>query len=457
MSGFRPLRPDRDPFYRPPAGFEHRPPGALLRSRVVELAVFGIVPLRVSAWQLLYRSCDLNGEPEASVTTVLLPRGATPDRRRPLVSFQCAIDAIAPQCFPSYALRRGARALGAIPQLEMPLVAAALARGWAVSVPDHGGLGGRFGAPREPGYRALDGIRAALAFEPLGLDASTPVALWGYSGGGLATVWTAEVAARYAPELEIVGAVAGSPVGDPGAAFVRMNGTLFAGFAMVFLAGLRRAYPQLEPVARARVRARYLDMLAKAEVGLTLPLLVRLAGRDVGRHSDHDVETLLGLPEMQEVITDIRPGEVAPDMPLLIVQGVNDEIIAVADIDALVGRYTAAGTHVHYLRDRLSTHLPLQFIAIPTMLDWIADRFAAIPAPTGTRTVRSVAATRRALRGHRTMARLTARLLTARPIRPEPLVPQLDRPARHPEVARVAGAQLPPVPNPHPDPAPARA
>ena len=445
MRGYRPLRPDRDPFHRPPAGFEHRPPGTLLRTRVVELAVFGIVPLRVSAWQLLYRSCDLNGEPEASVTTVLLPRGATPDRRRPLVSFQCAIDALAPQCFPSYALQRGARSLGAIPQLEVPLIAAALARGWAVSVPDHGGPGGRFGAPREPGYRALDGIRAALAFGPLGLDASTPVALWGYSGGGLATVWTAEVAARYAPELEIVGAVAGSPVGDPGAAFVRLNGTFFAGFAMVFLAGLRRAYPQLEPVARTQLRARYLDMLAKAEVGVTLPLLARLAGRDVGRYSDLDVDTLMRLPEMQRVIADIRPGTVAPDVPLLIVQGVNDEIIAVEDIDALVDRYAAAGAQVHYLRDRLSTHLPLQFIAIPAMLDWIADRFAALPVPTGTRTVRSVAASRRALRGHRAMARLTARLVTGQPIRPdflasEPPAPQSDKPSRPPEAVRLTGA-----------------
>ncbi|MQY19731.1 lipase family protein [Nocardia macrotermitis] len=440
MRGFRPLRPDQDPFYRPPAGFEHRAPGELLRSRVVELAVFGVVPLRVSAWQLLYRTSDLNGVPEASVTTVLLPRGAVPDGRRPLISFQCAIDALAPQCFPSYALRRGARALGAIPQLEVPLIAAALARGWAVSVPDHGGPGGRFGAPREPGYRALDGIRAALAFGSLGLDADTPVALWGYSGGGLATVWAAEVAARYAPELAIVGAVAGSPVGDPGSAFVRLNGTLFAGFAMVFLAGLRRTYPTLEPIAQLRVRPRYLDMLAKAEVGVTLPLLARLARRDVGRYSDLDVDTLLGLPEMRRIITDIRPGVVAPTMPLLIVQGVNDEIIAVADIDALVERYVGAGARVEYLRDRFSTHFLLQFIAIPTMLDWIADRLADIPAPSGTRTVRSVAASRRASRGHRTMARLSARLLTGRPIRSEPLVPQVDRAGQHPDATRLTGS-----------------
>ncbi|MGF6888765.1 alpha-beta hydrolase superfamily lysophospholipase [Nocardia sp. GAS34] len=409
-----PLRPDRDPFYRTPGGFERLEPGALLRSREVELAMFGVVPLRVSAWQLLYRSVDLHGAPEVAVTTVLLPRGANPARPRPLVSYQCAIDAIAPQCFPSYALRRGARALGAVPQLEVPLITAALARGWAVSVPDHGGLGGHFGVPREPGYRALDGIRAALGFGPLGLNSRTPVALWGYSGGGLATAWAAELAAGYAPELRIVGAVAGSPVGDPGAAFVRLNGTPFAGFAMVFLAGLRRAYPRLDAILLAHLRPSYLELLAKAEVTPTLPLLARLAGRDVDRHCEPGLAALLDLPDMREVIADIRPGDLAPAMPMLVLQGVNDEVIAVADVDELVRRYLRAGARVRYVRDRLSTHLPLQFIGIRAMADWIGDRFAGIPAPEGTDTVWSVVASRRAVREPGRRLRPGARIPTRR-------------------------------------------
>nr|WP_246461184.1 lipase family protein [Nocardia transvalensis] len=411
--------PDRDPFYRAPDGFQRLPDGAVLRSRVVELAVFGVVPLRVSAWQLLYRTRDRDGVAEAAVTTVLLPHGSRPDPSRPLVSFQCAIDAVAPQCFPSYALRRGARALGAIPQLELPLIVAALARGWAVSVPDHGGLGGRFGVAREPGYRALDGIRAALSFAPIGGDAATtPVALWGYSGGGLATAWAAELAAGYAPELGIVGAVAGSPVGDPGNAFVRLNGTWFAGFAMVFTAGLRRGYPELDDVLRGRLRPRYLAMLAKAEVTPTIPLLAALARRNVDRHSDTGLAALITHPRMVEILDDIRPGAHAPEMPLFVLQGVNDEVIAAADVDALVHRYTEAGARVRYIRDRLSTHLPLQFLGIPVMTDWIAARFAGAPAPEGTTTVWSVAFARRALALHLHMAYLTLRLLTARPIQP---------------------------------------
>lgn len=352
------------------------------------------------------------------MTTVLLPWGADPTEPRPLVSFQCAIDAVSSQCFPSYSLRRGARAAGTIPPLELPLIASALERGWAVSVPDHEGLAGRFGVAREPGYRALDGIRATLAFAPLGLTATTPIALWGYSGGGLATTWAAEMATEYAPELDIVGAVAGSPVGDPAAAFLRMNGTMFAGFAAVFVAGLRRAYPELDRVLHAHVDARYLALLHEIESTPTFPLLLRFARRNIEKHSNISISDIVASAELNTVLADIQPGNRAPAMPLLILQGVNDEVIAVADVDAQVTRYTTAGTHVRYRRDRLSTHLLLQYIGLPLMADWLADRFANHAlAPNDTQTVWSVAFTRRALAGHYRFAGLLLRMALGRPLR----------------------------------------
>ncbi|MFE3225506.1 lipase family protein [Nocardia sp. NPDC059228] len=413
-----PLLPGEDPFYRSPIDPGSVAPGTILRSRPVRLGLFGRIPQRVRAWQLLYRSTDLNGRPEAAVTTVLLPWDAEPSADRPLVSFQCAIDAVAPKCFPSYALQHRARALGAIPQVEFPLIAAALARGWAVSVPDHEGINGHFGAAREPGHRALDGVRAALRFAPLGLHPRTRIGLWGYSGGGLATVWAAELATSYAPELDIVGAVAGSPVGDPASAFVRLNGSPFAGFAMVFTSGLRRAYPELDDCVQGLVSAEYLELLDRAESIATFPLLARYAGRNANRHIKGGLGALLTRPEMRAVLEDIQPGAQAPAMPLFVVQGVNDEVIAVADVDAHVRRYHARGAHVRYLRDRLSTHLPLQFIAIPVMVDWLADRLAGRPLPPSeVRTVWSVAASRRALSEHRHFAALLAAMVSGRPIR----------------------------------------
>src|SRR6185503_20160533 len=142
----RPLLPSEDPFYAPPPGYELSRPGTVLRSRDVELGFFGLIPQQFTATQLLYRTADLNGRPQATVTTVVVPTeraGLAGDGAPcPIVSYQCAIDAVTDRCFPSFALRRGGRAIGSLAQAELLLVAAALAEGWAVSVPDHEGPNG---------------------------------------------------------------------------------------------------------------------------------------------------------------------------------------------------------------------------------------------------------------------------------------------------------------------------
>ena len=67
--------------------------------------------------------------------------------------------------------------------------------------------------------------------------------LWGYSGGGLASAWAAELCERYAPELNIVGAALGSPVGDPGSVARRLNGSVFAGLVALMISALTQSSP----------------------------------------------------------------------------------------------------------------------------------------------------------------------------------------------------------------------
>ena len=260
----KPLVPDRDPFYVPPAGFEHAEPGTVLRSRDVELAFLGLIRQRVTATQLLYRTTNMSGEPEAAVTTVIVPAERSPHQPCPMVSYQCAIDAVSARCFPSYAMRRRSHALGALAQFEYLLVAAAIAEGWAVSVPDHEGTDGIWGTPHEPGYRVLDGIRAALGYERVGLSPDAPVGLWGYSGGGLATAWAAEECGDYAPELNIVGAVLGSPVGDLGHTFRRLNGTFYSGLPATVVAALSHVYPDLDRVIQRHATDEGKALLARS-------------------------------------------------------------------------------------------------------------------------------------------------------------------------------------------------
>lgn len=377
--GTRPVLPDVDPFHVPPEGFEHAEPGTVLRSRDVELAFLGRVTQKLAATQLLYRSTDLNGLPMGAVTTVVAPADRAAGSKGPILSYQCAIDAVAGACFPSYALRRGAKAAGALAQFEFLLISAALAEGWAVSIPDHEGPKGIWGAPYEPGYHILDGLRAALNHDALNLSSEALIGLWGYSGGGLATAWATEVHADYAPELNLVGAVLGSPVGDLGHTFRRLNGSFFSALPALVVAALSHVYPGLDRVIGEHVTDEGKAMLTDIQRMTTAEAVLKLVGKDMDDMVDEPLENILQTPEVQHVFNSIKLGTAAPSIPVLIVQAVHDRIVSVTDIDELTDTYSTGGTNVTYHRDMLSEHMLLHPLSAPMTLRWLRDRFAGKP------------------------------------------------------------------------------
>ncbi|MGZ8802003.1 MAG: lipase family protein [Mycobacterium sp.] len=418
----RPVVPAFDSFYRPPAGFDHARPGTVLRSRDVELAFLGFIPQKFHATQMLYRTTDLNGAPQAAVTTVVVPTERSSAGPMPVVSYQCAIDAMAGRCFPSYALRRGAKAIGALAQFEFLLIAAALAEGWAVSVPDHEGSAGMWGAPHEPGYHVLDGVRAAINHDLLGLSPESPVGLWGYSGGGLASAWAAEVQDSYAPELNVVGAVLGSPVGDLGNAFKRLNGSIYSGLPAMVVAALTHIYPDLDRIISEHATDEGKAMLARIERMTTAHALIRLAGTDMAHLIDRPLEEILLTPEVQGVFESIKLGTCAPKTPVLIVQAVHDRIISVDDIDELTETYTRGGASVTYHRDLFSEHMLLHPMSAPMTLRWLRDRFAGRPLRAHiARTKWPTLLNPSTYRGMLTLGVIAAKVMTGRRVERQPL------------------------------------
>ncbi len=182
--------PTEDPFYRVPEDLDALRPGDLIETRPIDVRGVRHV-LQVDAWQLKLRSTDAQGAPSWGVATVMVPQRPYDGPVRPLLSYQCAIDALGATADPSYTLRRG-------DQLELPFIALALRRGWAVVSTDFNGPQHAFCAYPLVACFVLDGIRAAVGFEPAGLGATTPIGLWGYSGGALATLFALEHQAAYA-------------------------------------------------------------------------------------------------------------------------------------------------------------------------------------------------------------------------------------------------------------------
>ncbi|OHU31187.1 hypothetical protein BKG76_05810 [Mycobacteroides franklinii] len=411
--GTRPARPSDDPFHVPPDGFEDTAPGTVLHARPVDIGFLGRLRQRVTAWQLLYRTTDPDGAPEVSTTTVLVPADHEPRSPR-LLAYQCAINSSERSCFPSYCLLQGARGPFSNPQLELLLMAAALRQGWIVNVADHGGQAGRYVVARQPGYHVLDGLRATLRFAELRLPADTPIGLWGYSGGGLASSWTAEMAPNYAPELNIVAAALGSPASDPSKILERADGGLFAGLGIAAISALRGSYPALDSVLTAHLTPQGEKIMTTVRGLSTGQAVGRYAMRSLDRYVDRPIAELMALPGLAAMSEDLRLGKVAPTCPVYVYTAVRDQLVGIDEVDRQVNFYATHGTDVTYRRDQLSEHLSLVVLGAPAALRWLAQRLEGMEPESGTCTVRSMLASTPALWTIAVMSGAAARVLSGR-------------------------------------------
>ncbi|HEY1440776.1 MAG TPA: lipase family protein, partial [Mycobacterium sp.] len=270
--------------------------------------------------------------------------------------------------------------------------------------------------------RVLDGIRAVLRSERIGLSPSAPVGLWGYSGGGLASAWAAEMCGEYAPELDIVGAVLGSPVGDLGNTFRRLNGSFLAGLPALVIAALAHVYPELDGVIKEHTNDEGRALLDSLEKMTTAEAVLRMAGKKVDDYLDEPLENILSTPEVSHVFEAIKLGAAVPVSPVLIVQAVHDYLIDVHDIDVLADAYSAGGADVSYHRDAFNEHMLLHPLSAPMTLRWLTDRFAGRPLTDHLiRTVWPTAFNPMTYAGMARLGKIAAKVITGRKVRHRPL------------------------------------
>ncbi len=376
-----PLPPQSDPFYQPPANLATTAPGTVLRTRSVSVAAFGLLgEQHVRAWQLLYRTTDTQGNPEATPTTVIEPTSRSPLPVRPLVSYQVAEDSLGAQCAPSYQLQLGAPLANPVEQAEILLVTGLLERGYAVDVPDYEGPLSAYGAGVQAGHAVLDGIRATEQFGPAGLaGAATPVGMWGYSGGALATAWSSELQPSYAPELHVVAVAEGGVPVNVGNIALNINGGPFAGYYIGGMVGVSRAYPQLATLLQSSLNAQGQADLVTVGTLCNTSIILDFAFHDISK--DFSVANPLAQPQAQIILAADTLGQHAPTAPTYIYQATGDEIIPIADVDGMVARYCAAGASVDYTRTTVGEHITTVVTGAPGALTWLQSRFNG--GPTG--------------------------------------------------------------------------
>lgn len=360
-----PPHPDDDPFYAQPSPMPDVPPGSVLDSRPTTIRALAI-PVPVRAWQVKYLSTDTNGEPAANIATVIKPLAG----QGKLVSYQTAYDGLDADCAPSYAFATGINP----PAYEEAAMLPLLLAGYTVVTADYEGPEYQWTAGVNSAHGVLDGIRAAQRFT--GLAPTTPTALWGYSGGALASQWANELAGSYAPELNIVGVAAGGVPADIEAIAQAIDGTALSGVYFGATVGLSRAYPEIEidTLLNDRGKAAFETLGGQCIGEFTIGFAFRHMRDYV------TVPELLDVPEVKAVIAENTMGQRLPDAPTYIYQGTHDELAITPPVDALVDTYCGMGAKVKYVKI-LGEHITTAGTGVPGALAYVKDRLAGKPAP----------------------------------------------------------------------------
>lgn len=355
-------------FYEPPSPLPHGEPGDLIRA---EPMAFGYDPT-VSAWRILYRSTTATGAPTAVSGSVLVPRSPWTAGRRPIVGYAVGTHGMGDQCAPSKWMARGS-------DPEATLVKNLLRRGFAVAVTDYQGLGTpgdhHYAVGRSLGRSVLDSLRAATRLADAKLDPAAPMAITGYSEGGAAAGWAAQLQASYAPELPLRGVAAGGVPADLPEVRAHLDGGPYVGFVLAAGIGFKAAYPELPWTEYLTEEGR--RHAADIADDCREELVAKTAFRRV---SDYTTTNIDERPAWRVRLAENNLGGTAPPMPLFLYHAERDQLIPYSVGRDLRLAWCARGANVQWKTYRFSSHSGAAGEAAPDVANWLQARLLGLPA-----------------------------------------------------------------------------
>ena len=361
-------------FYEPPVPLPPGLPGELIRSEP-----FLVHPPGVRVVRLLYHSRTADDRDIAVSGVLAYPDGDPPTGGFPVVAFAHPTVGIARKCALSANLF--------VPLLPIDVrniyevyMAPFVRAGYAVVASDYQGLG----APGPYSYlvgdvegrNVLDAVRAARRAP--GARLRTDLALFGHSQGGHAAAFARQLAARYAPELRVTGAVLAAPASElrlvMKAVLDRPEKTPLTGMvAMAAVAWVETYAPALrlsdimspEGIAATRRLGEHCLLLAD----------MAYAAQPPAAYFPVDPASV---PSWAAVMERNTPSSARIDVPVLIVQGDDDAVVPSSSTELFVARLHDAGNDVLLLKYPGAGHFSVLHQAMPDIVRWIADSLPAV-------------------------------------------------------------------------------
>jgi len=329
------------------------------------------------AWRILYTSTGLDGSIVPISGVMAIPAEPAPQDGLPLLVVAHPTAGLGQQCAPSLLLQDNSSLMSALYQ---EILTPYLDAGFALVMSDYQGLG----AAGDPSYligaiegrNILDSVRAAREFP--GIPLSGGIQVIGHSQGGHAAAFALQLAPDYAPDLLFDGAVLAAPALDPRGIFASLITGDVASENTSLILSVMAAWSATYPDAS-------LDQVATPlgqeviETEIADACLIE-AGLAAAGHRPSD----LFLPDAAETWSDLAsentPAAGPWSMPILIVHGMDDEVIDPAMTASFVDGLCASGTTVAFIEYPGANHFGILSTAGDTMVSWLLDRVAGVPA-----------------------------------------------------------------------------
>jgi pimeloyl-ACP methyl ester carboxylesterase len=345
-------------------------PGTVIRREPIRFA-----PAGASAYRVLYRSKGLNDEAIATSGIIVIPPGSPPEGGRPIVAWAHPTTGIVPRCAPSLALFHFQQIQGLRNMIE---------HGFIVAATDYPGLGTVGPHPYlvgiSEGRAVLDSVRAARAIA--GLGGGTRFGVWGHSQGGQASLYAGLLAESYAPELTLVGVAAAAPATDLATLldddFKSVGGknitamTLWS-WSRVYGAPIKQV---VEPLAMPVI-----DRLAEECIESIVDWLIRQRIERPLELSFLSAKNLATVEPWRSLALRNTAATLPASVPIFLAQGGSDELVRPTVTEKYMNDLCRSGSKVRMMLVPGVGHGPIARDSAEAAIQWMAERFAGVPAP----------------------------------------------------------------------------
>ena len=344
-------------------------PGSIIRVWPLESGG----PGNSDAFRFLYRSTGPKREAIPVSGAIFIPSGPAPASGRNIIAWAHPTFGVAPECAPSLYPDRA----GLIWNLSDML-----SEGYIVVATDYPGLGTDGVHPyligESAGRAVLDSVRAARHLSKN--TASNRFAVWGHSEGGHAALFTGELAARYAPELMLVGVAAAAPATYLVDLFEDDAATEQDLIAMALL-----SWTGLENISPATIVE---PAVMPAFTQTARGCLTSVAQFEALEKSEKPLqaERFLKIDPTKTqpwkgIMVRNSPGQAPAGAPVFIAQGTADTTVNPQVTKRFAKALCTQGVRVSFVELPGVSHVFAARDAAPTAIRWMNDRFRGIPAP----------------------------------------------------------------------------